>query len=377
MQATTSVQQRFVRRTSLLVGEYRRDFRQIDRDAITVVTSADACRITNLMSKIYLRLVDAPANVREADGILRFTGIEQDGKWVTAWEQLTLLLGVASATANKALIWLHEQGVIGYNAHRNGVGIRIFLNRATHSIGMKMAAGKEKNLLPIHTSLKVIPTSPRDVCFKDKAQKEVLDNEIYPPAQKNSAANATSISALSDSMPHTAQTDENFSANQQQFLTAICSNITQPMMVADIVGRVRSEIESSVLSAAAEAAAREHERTREWLEKHGLPKAARVAQREAYNVFKQRRDAQKTSESGKRVDGECMDVVKSPAMPSPMTWEAIREAAEICVAMLEVQNRPIEATLAEMSIESGGWMRLEDLSVVRQATDALLLAKSG
>lgn len=46
-------------------------------------------------------------------------------------------------------------------------------------------------------------------------------------------------------------------------------------------------LEPAVREAAAQAVAREHERTREWLERRGLPKAARVAQREVYNVLRQ------------------------------------------------------------------------------------------
>jgi hypothetical protein len=126
MQAAAASSPRFVRRTTLHEGEYRKNFRQIDRDAIEIVTSDAACQVTKLMSKIYLRLIDSPVHFREAEGVLRFTGEEREGKWVTAWEQLISMLGVASATAQKALGWMHEQGVVGYDAHRNGVGIRIF-----------------------------------------------------------------------------------------------------------------------------------------------------------------------------------------------------------------------------------------------------------
>ncbi len=135
MQATAASSPRFVRRTTLHAGEYRKNFRQIDRDAIEIVTSDEACRVTKLMSKVYLRLIDAPLRFWEVEGVIRFTGEEREGKWLTAWEQLISMLGVASATAQKALGWMHEQGVIGYDAHRNGVGIRVFINRATASLG--------------------------------------------------------------------------------------------------------------------------------------------------------------------------------------------------------------------------------------------------
>src|SRR5215216_4861536 len=133
---------RFVRRTQLGPGEYRKNFRQIDGDVISAVTSREADRVTPLMSKIYLRLVHAPAQYWERDGVLRFEGELSDDGHVTAWAALCEVLGVASATAAKALRWMHEQGIVGYFAGKNGVGIRIFLNRATSSIGSR-AEGKK------------------------------------------------------------------------------------------------------------------------------------------------------------------------------------------------------------------------------------------
>ena len=81
------------------------------------------------MCKVYLSLVNLPPDYLEREGVLRFAGCEREGEWQTAWEQLVSLLGVASATARKALQWMSEKGIIGYYAGRNGVGIRIFLNR--------------------------------------------------------------------------------------------------------------------------------------------------------------------------------------------------------------------------------------------------------
>ncbi len=59
MQAVAASSPRFVRRTNLHEGEYRKNFRQIDRDAIEIVTSDEACRVTKLMSKGYRQLNDA------------------------------------------------------------------------------------------------------------------------------------------------------------------------------------------------------------------------------------------------------------------------------------------------------------------------------
>src|SRR5215218_5505953 len=132
---------RFVRKTQLGPGEYRKNFRQIDGDVISAVTSQEADRVTPLMSKIYLRLVHAPAQYWEREGVLRFEARLGEDIHVKAWDALCEVAGVASATASKALRWMHEQGIIGYFAGKNGVGIRIFLNRAASSIGMR--AGKK------------------------------------------------------------------------------------------------------------------------------------------------------------------------------------------------------------------------------------------
>src|SRR3954462_9508110 len=110
MSATALAPQRFVRRTTLGANEYRKNFHQIDRDAIAAVTSAEADRVTPLMSKIYLRLVSAPAEFWERQGLLHFAPKEgDDGRLVKSSKVLYEVLGVASATAHKALSWMHEQ----------------------------------------------------------------------------------------------------------------------------------------------------------------------------------------------------------------------------------------------------------------------------
>ena len=53
-----------------------------------------------------------------------------------------------------------------------------------------------------------------------------------------------------------------------------------------MITRLKAELEPAIHTAAKRAALSEHERTREWLEHKRLPKAARVAQYEAYNLFR-------------------------------------------------------------------------------------------
>src|SRR5215211_7087476 len=128
---------RFVRKTRLAHDEYRKNFHQIDHDVIAAINSPEADRVTPLMSKIYLRLISAPTECWEREGVLYFAPRDTDGHPVKASKVLYAVLGVASATAHKALQWLHGQGIIGYFAGKNGAGIRIFLNRAASSIGMR------------------------------------------------------------------------------------------------------------------------------------------------------------------------------------------------------------------------------------------------
>src|SRR5262249_7979078 len=57
-------------------------------------------------------------------------------------------------------------------------------------------------------------------------------------------------------------------------------------MASEILELLKLELGSSLQVAATRAAAVEHNKTRQWLETAGLPKVARVAQREAYNILR-------------------------------------------------------------------------------------------
>jgi len=379
MQATAASSPRFVRRTNLHAGEYRKNFRQIDRDAIEIVTSDEACRVTKLISKVYLRLIDAPIHFWEVEGVLRFTGDEREGKWMTAWEQLISMLGVASATAQKALHWMHEQGVIGYEAHRNGVGIRIFINRATTSIGKGEGSGRQKNLRLIPTSSSVSHTSPGDMPFKDTfGIKDSLELDLNPHAPKNGADNTEVGKTSSDPEPAPTNTAPQASAAQEeQKITSANSNVAYAIPVEEIVNRLRSALEPSLRAVAIQASQREHASTREWLDKHGIPKATRVAQREAYNVLRSHglvnADAQRA-----RAQLEVGRSSGSYATPDarPRTAEEIMEIAETCIALLEAQGKSIEVTLSEISSEGGGWLLPDDAPKVREAAHRLTSERS-
>ncbi len=355
----------FVRRTTLHEGEYRTNFRQVDRDAIQVVTSDEACRVTNLMSKIYFRLIDAPGQFIEREGVLRFTGEDREEKWVTAWEQLTAMLGVASATAQKALHWLHEKGVIGYDAHRNGVGIRIFINRATASIGNTQAAARPKILRFSHTSLSGAHTSQGDTRFNDTyGDLEDLDTDLNRRAPQNGAE--------TNRVDKTSSAPANASPQNLPLITKQKGNVSRFTQTAapgtdsidEIVRRLKCELEPALHTAAAQAARLEHERTRDWLDKHGIPKATRVAHKEAYNVLRSHGVINTSAErtrSGLEV-GPRHETPKAVPLPP----EGIKEMAEMCMAMLETHGQAIDVTLSQVSIEAGGYLLAEDAPRVRE-----------
>src|SRR5215210_4980614 len=179
---------KFLRKTTLRETESNTNFKMLDDDVAEAVTSAEADEVTPLMSKVYTRLLLTPAGMREGARVLRFAGEEREGKWVTAWEQLRAHLRVSSETARKALRWMHGQGIIGYFAGKNGVGIRIFLNRAADSVAAKRGARVEKILPFVRTSDGRPRTSPGETPFKDSsAGLEVLDSDLNPVAPKSGA----------------------------------------------------------------------------------------------------------------------------------------------------------------------------------------------
>jgi hypothetical protein len=357
---------RFVRRTQLGAQEYRTNFRQLDCEVISALISEEASQVTSQMSKIYLCLINAPVEMWERDGVLRLTGNEREGKWQTAWEQLIELAGVASATARKALAWMSEQAIIGYYAGKNGVGIRIFINRAASSIARKPEGG-QKNLRLVHASSGASRTSPNEAALNDSfAVPETLETDINSRAPKNGADNTTVDKISFDPTRHT-------SANQLSSERQ-CNTLSQApgaRTLDEIVTRLKAELEPAMQTAARNAAAREHERTREWLENKGLPKAARVAQHEAYNVLRKYGVISEPTRSS-RAHAEVGRSDYVPPEPHQLTDDEIADLAEACVAMFETKGQSIELTLSEMSVEAGGYLLPDDAPRVRDHANALL-----
>jgi hypothetical protein len=369
---------RFVRRTSLAPHEYRKNFHQIDGEVITALASPEADRVTPLMSKIYLRLVSAPTECWEGPGTLYFTSKMTDGKQLKASKVLYEVLGVASATAHKALSWMHEQGIIGYSSGKNGVGIRIFLNRAATSIGLREEQAGKKNLPFARGSNAGCHGSSAEPSFKDSfAVLEILDKDLNPHAPKTGAETFIVDKKSFDSKPEPPSLPRANTAQMGNESAHPHKSLPNEFSLDEIITQLRIVLEPKVAAAAALAAAREHERTREWLDRHGIPKATRVAQREAYNVL--RSHGMITGKEG-RMRAE-LDLGRAPdaaaaapaVAPHPLTVQEIMETAETCLALLEAQGKSIELTLSEINIERGGWLLPEDTPRVREATRLLLL----
>ena len=261
---------RFVRRTTLAENEYRTNFKQIDNDIIQTLTSREARQVTPLMATIYLSLLAAPLTCWEREGVLHFVGEDRLNESLTAWEQMRALTGVANSTLSKALSWMHEQAVIGYDARANGVGIRVFFNRASASIRPKAA---QKNLRLVPTPSAASPTPSNGIAFKETCSEKILEIDFRADARG-------AISKKSVASP----AEQGSTALTKPVLHLVTEPTNQPLEPApnplpqQMTAELRREIATAVQRETAE--------TKTWLDKFGLPKAARVAQRETYDLLR-------------------------------------------------------------------------------------------
>jgi hypothetical protein len=271
---------------------------------------------------------------------------------------------VASATARKALLWMHGQGIIGYFAGKNGVGIRIFLNRAASSIGSR--AGQKILEFPRASSGEA-RTSAGEAAFSDSfADLEVSDTDRNPRAPKSGAEQTEVVNTTPDPYPTRAWHHPQGVGSENISSPRTVLRVEVP--VEEIVTRLSNELEPSLQSAARRAAAQEHERTREWLESRGLPKAARVAQREAYNVLRKYGIIKDLAQSS-QADVGCGQPTQEH---KPLSDSDVEELAQACFAMLEVKGQSVELTLSEMNTEAGGFLLPADVPRVRVRAEALL-----
>jgi len=378
MLAEAQTGNRFIRKTQLAPNEYRKNFHQIDREVMSVITSTEADQVTPLMSKIYLRLVNAPERFWEREGVLRIEAEVRDAKLLKAWAVLCELVGVASATASKALQWMHEQGIIGYFSGKNGVGLRIFLNRAVSSIGVRKAPGSKKILAFPPASSERGAASRNEPAFNDSfAVLEISDKDLNSRAPKNGAEQKT-FDKTSPAPAPTASVSRDVKITEdteddERLINATHQSLPSRIGLDEVIVRLRAELEPAMRLAARQAAASEHERTRQWLESRGLPKAARVAQYEAYNILRKHGLVSDSARSS-RAQAEVGRGYYTPPEPHPLTSAEVSEVAGACAAMLETKGQSIEVTLSEMSVEAGGFLLPEDAVKVREKAKSFLSA---
>lgn len=346
MSSATTAAERFVRRPTLGDDEYRVNFKQIDCDVLDALSSDEACAVTPSMCKIYVRLIRSPLPQWEREGVLRFVGEEREGKPLTAWEQLRELTGVANSTLSKALTWMHKTGVIGFIARKNGVGIRIVINRAKSSIRSR---GGQKNLRLVPAPFDRAPAPSDGISFKEQVSRENLENRSSARAHSRAARGSTA-----------------------------------PLDLGQLVSVVKRDLEPVIASKCGEAVAtavhREAELNRQWFEKAGLPKAIRVAQRETFDWLRSEgilaKKASNAGQVGRASAPECDN--KIPGLAASLTQ--IRDAIRRAAVSESVARKPalrdvcgdINQTLADL-IGRGSEMNLEEMdSGLAAAEDKLL-----
>ena len=369
---------RFVRKTQLGQGEYRKNFHQIDDEIMEAITSPEADRVTPLMSKIYLRLVRAPGKFWEREGVLRFEAELRENGQIKAWGVLCETLGVASATASKALSWMHEEGIIGYFSGKNGVGIRIFLNRAASSIGTRSTSAGKKILDFPPASRAEFRASSNEPALKDSfADLEASDTGLNPHAPKD-GADVKQVDKTDPGPTLPTPSQLNSHAGHEGREVAAKEHRAGTVSVDEIVERLKNELEpcvkSATIKAAAQTFASEIARTREWFETKALPKAVRVAQHETYGLLRKHGiadDGARRTRAGLEV-GRAASGSNVPPAAHSLSPEEVRETAETCLALLEAQGKSIDVTLSEISSEGGGWLLPEDAPRVREAALELL-----
>lgn len=273
MHSAAALSSRFVRRTMLGEDEYRVNFKQIDCDVLDSLASDEACSVTPLMSKIYIRLIRAPLPYWEREGVLRFTGEDRAENSLTGWEQLRELTGVSNSTLSKALAWLHKTGVIGYDARKNGVGIRIFINRAASSIRSREG---QKNLRLVPTPNKNHPAPQDGMPFKEEILEKNLEIDIDPRA-----------SAREENPADEQHPDPRHHREQARFQKNVGTATAYPTApdspsVVSLIKQLVNEIKPEITA----AVKREASGTRDWFLNYALPKATRVAQRETYDLLR-------------------------------------------------------------------------------------------
>lgn len=96
-------------------------------DILDLINSEEADQVTQLMSKIYVRLLLAPPEWWESDETMRVRRSRQEEVETTAWAELIGWLHVTPGEARAALEWMQEKQIITYCEHQSGREIEITL----------------------------------------------------------------------------------------------------------------------------------------------------------------------------------------------------------------------------------------------------------
>lgn len=261
------MQPAFLPRTTLLPDQQRTNFTLIDNPVIDLLTSAEAEAACSKMFLIYTRLKRADWKLWERPGVLGITG---DGAQ-TAWQILCELAGVASATLNKAIKWMAEHHVIAYFARKNGIGIRIYFNIAASSVKTR----PEKNL-------RLVPTSP-DEARTSINEAPLLESEAFLDNQNSDLDGAPKAAPealeTSDATPAVTKSEPTPPAAPVRLSLVPPLPQTPP---TETLSDQLTKLERLLLHLKATVP------DRDWLEKAGLPKIARVAVAEAMRATKAR-----------------------------------------------------------------------------------------
>jgi len=374
----TTADLRVVRRTFLHANEKRTNFTAIDNDILQAVSSDEAAVVTDKMSKIYLRLIGLhrESPYYQSSGVLCFPGEERAGNWVTGFDQLVAHLGVAPATARKALEWMKGKGIIGYVCPK-GFPTRIWLNHAVSSIAARDNAPERKLQLIqgglaktestfFHPETTVVPTfkelmnheenheftnpRTREITPSDSPcdKAPIATSEHFPTLpvdNTGSAVNATlhhfpsnvlmdrgisgeiSIATSRD----VKKIEEQISALQTRF-----SNILPACAAA-----VRAEIDDQLEF--------QFRKLRQYWQEKAVPQAARVAQQEAYKILNQAgKNKPQQAKSSELYVGSYQPPVASPdtaTQAAELTREVALEMAAFIWAENSKKAEPIEDTL--------------------------------
>lgn len=204
------------------------------------------------------------------------------------------------------------------------------------------------------------------------AVSEVLDSDLNPLAPKNGADDAQfANTSLGRHVRHVNNTANFKTSTGGFFMTADRHSENSSEQV---VQKLRREIEPILQQLTLRAAADEHERTRAWLERSGLPKAARVAQRETYDVLRRNGIIRDTVSRATAEAGAGSYVRPGP---HPLSDAEVLEFAEACVALFEAKGQPVQVTLDGMGVDAGGILLPDDVPRVLSKVEALLGASRG